>query len=206
MAGIAQLGTLVSALSNLPGASDSHVWIDPQLGLVMGVYPSPYSRFDFAAEAVELLKPEKAAPKPTISLLGEAKRVVQKYEIETNDAIYVVGSATQLLVQGLDLIERINPGTLERFSKQKKQTKLAKILRLFERRLELNRFEAEVHNDHCLHSTVSALQRRYGIDIERKTEAVLCLGGTETAWVKRYWLNTEPENIARVRALLDFWA
>ena len=123
MAGIAQLGTLVSALSNLPGASDSHVWIDPQLGLVMGVYPSPYSRFDFAAEAVELLKPEKAAPKPTISLLGEAKRVVQKYEIETNDAIYVVGSATQLLVQGLDLIERINPGTLERFSKQKKQTK-----------------------------------------------------------------------------------
>ncbi len=123
MAGIAQVNTLISALSNLPDATSHQVWIDPQLGLVMGVYPSPGSRFDFAAEIVEPLKSDKVEPKPIIPLLGEAKRVVQRYEIETIDAIYIVGSATQLLIQGLDILEKYNPGTLAKLSARKKQSK-----------------------------------------------------------------------------------
>ena len=91
-------------------------------------------------------------------------------------------------------------------TKPKKQTKIGTILRLFSRGLTLNRFEAERHHDHTLHSTVSSLQRRYGIDIERKSETVPCLGGAATASVKRYWLDTNPDNIARARALLEFWA
>ena len=123
MVGIAQLSTLISALSNLPDSSKHHVWIDPQLGLVAGVYPSHEARFDFATETVETLHSDKALPKPVISLLGEAKRVVQKYEIETIDAIYTVGSATHLLMQGLDLLEKSSPGTLAKLSAQKKQSK-----------------------------------------------------------------------------------
>ena len=91
-------------------------------------------------------------------------------------------------------------------TKPKQKTKIGTILRVLVPGRSLNRFEAEQHHDHCLHSTVSALQRRYGIDIERKSETVPCLGGTATASVKRYWLDTNPDNIARARALLEFWA
>jgi hypothetical protein len=120
MAGIAQLTTLIFKLSSLLGNSNHQAWLDPQQGLVLGVYPSPSYRFDFAAESVE---PLEIQPKLKISLLGEAKRVVQKYEIETIDTIYVVGSTTQLLIQGLDILEDYCPGTLAQLSAEKKQSK-----------------------------------------------------------------------------------
>ena len=85
-----------------------------------------------------------------------------------------------------------------------KITKIETMLRLFVQGYNLNRFEAEAHHDHCLHSTVSTLQNSYGIKIARMTETVLCLGGKATVRVKRYWLETSAENIAAARALLAF--
>ena len=82
-------------------------------------------------------------------------------------------------------------------------SKIAAILGLFVRGYTLNRFEAEAHNDHCLHSTVSTLQNGYGIQIEREFETVSCLRGRATVRCKRYWLDTSPDNIAAARRLLD---
>jgi hypothetical protein len=62
-------------------------------------------------------------PKRQVSLLHEAKRVVQICEIETQDAVYRLGSATQMLIEGLNLIEEARPGTLEKLSQRKKQSK-----------------------------------------------------------------------------------
>ena len=88
-------------------------------------------------------------------------------------------------------------------STRRPHTKLATILRLFVMGRNMNRFEAEAHNDHCLHSTVSTLQNGYGIQIEREFEKVPCLRGRATVRCKRYWLDTTPENIAAARLLLD---
>ena len=82
-------------------------------------------------------------------------------------------------------------------------SKIAAILGLFVRGYTLNRFEAEAHNDHCLHSTVSSLQNDYGILIDRVSEKVPCLRRRKTVPVKRYWLDTTPANTAAARALLD---
>ncbi|MFM1765893.1 MAG: hypothetical protein RIU71_1656 [Pseudomonadota bacterium] len=89
-------------------------------------------------------------------------------------------------------------------SKALKSTKLANILRQLVTGQTLNRFEAEHHHDHCLNSTVSALQNGHGIAIERERESVPCLGGVATVSVNRYWLNTKPENIKRARDLLAY--
>lgn len=86
---------------------------------------------------------------------------------------------------------------------EKQPSKLAKILRLLTRGVSLNRFEAENHHDHCLHSTVSALQNNHGILIDRMTETVPCLHGKETTRVKRYWLERSLSNIKAATLLLD---
>ena len=86
---------------------------------------------------------------------------------------------------------------------RKPRSKLATILREFLRGRNMNRFEAEAHHDHCLHSTVSTLQNGYGIQIEREFEAVPCLRGRATVRCKRYWLDTCHDNIAAARRLLD---
>ena len=65
----------------------------------------------------------------------------------------------------------------------------------------LNRFEAETRvNDHCLHSTISGLQRDSGLTFDRAFEIVPCLRGSAEVRVKRYWLRAEPDNLARARA------
>lgn len=65
----------------------------------------------------------------------------------------------------------------------------------------LNRFEAETRvNDHCLHSTISGLERDSGITFDRAFEVVPCLRGTSEVRVKRYWLRHEADNLARARA------
>lgn len=68
----------------------------------------------------------------------------------------------------------------------------------------MNRFEAENHHDHCLHSTVSTLQNQHLITIASEFERVPCMGGASTVRVKRYWLETSPRNIKVARALLDW--
>lgn len=82
-------------------------------------------------------------------------------------------------------------------------SKIESMLRVFLRGISLNRFEAENHHDHCLHSTVSTLQNGFGIKIERIGETVPCLGGRASVRCKRYWLHTAPDNLAAARALLS---
>ena len=120
MAGLCSIDALMTQLkAQAPG---QHVWLDPEAGLVVGAFPTMSARFDFASEQFATLE---AAPaeKPRISLLGHAPRVVAIWEIETPEAIYVCGSATQALIHGLDLIETAKPGTLERLSAQKRRSK-----------------------------------------------------------------------------------
>jgi hypothetical protein len=83
-------------------------------------------------------------------------------------------------------------------------TKIEAILRILVSGTSLNRFDAERHHDHCLHSTVSTVQD-FGIVIDRRWETVPCLRGRSTVRCKRYWLNTSPDNIAAARALLAIW-
>lgn len=96
---------------------------------------------------------------------------------------------------------------LDHFTKpeSKPLTKMATMLELFLKGRNLNRFEAEDHHDHCLHSTVSTLQNGFGIIISRMSETVPCLRGRSTVRCKRYWLDTSPDNIAAARALLAYW-
>jgi hypothetical protein len=90
-------------------------------------------------------------------------------------------------------------------NKPAKTTKLATILRLLVNGKSLNRFEAEHHHDHCLHSTVSTLQNEHAITIERKFETVRCNASKDCRTrVCRYWLGTSPENIQRARVLLAY--
>ena len=132
MAVIARAKALASVLESGGHAFGPQIWLDPDHGLVAGIFPSPMARFDFASEtAVPLLSSELAdqpvgqalAPKRRVSLLHEAKRVVQICEIETQDTVYRLGSATQMLIHGLNLIEEARPGTLEKLSQRKKQSK-----------------------------------------------------------------------------------
>lgn len=132
MAVIARAEALASVLELGRGAFGPQVWLDPDHGLVAGVFPSAMARFDFAsetaiplssAETVEQDARQASAPKRKVSLLHEAKRVVQICEIETRDAVYRLGSATQMLIEGLNLIEEARPGTLEKLSQRKKQSK-----------------------------------------------------------------------------------
>lgn len=87
-------------------------------------------------------------------------------------------------------------------TKPSKTTKLATILGLLVSGRSLNRFEAERHHDHCLHTTVSTLQNWHGINIDRMFESVPCNRGTAWTRVCRYWLNTKPDNTQRARDLL----
>jgi hypothetical protein len=132
MAVIARVEALASALEADVPTFGPQIWLDPLDGLVAGVFPWPSAKFDFATErAIPLstretpIESEIRAPrsKRQVSLLHEAKRVVQHCEIETQDAIYRLGSTTQMLIHGLNLIEDAWPGTLEKLSARKKQSK-----------------------------------------------------------------------------------
>ena len=81
-------------------------------------------------------------------------------------------------------------------------TKLKTILLQFVMGRNMNRFEAEHHYDHCLHSTVSTLQNEYSILIARQSETIPCLRGRSSVRCMRYWLDTRPDNITAARALL----
>jgi hypothetical protein len=89
-------------------------------------------------------------------------------------------------------------------SKALKSSKLATMLGLLISGRSLNRFEAEHYHDHCLNSTVSALQNGHGVIIDREREMVPCIGGVDTVSVNRYWLNTKPDNIKRAHDLLAY--
>jgi hypothetical protein len=85
------------------------------------------------------------------------------------------------------------------------KTKIATILRVLRRGTCLNRFDAERHHDHCLHSTVSTLEG-YGLAISRRWESVPCIGGQARVRCKRYWLSVEPNNLRLADGLLAMWS
>lgn len=80
--------------------------------------------------------------------------------------------------------------------------KHATILKALIEGRSLNRFEAEALHDHCLNSTVSALQNNFGIVIDRHRESVPCVNGKASVSVNRYRLNTKTINIKRARDVL----
>lgn len=78
------------------------------------------------------------------------------------------------------------------------ETKQAAMLNLFIEKgeLGLNCFEAaNFHHDYVLRTTVSDLQRKYGLIFSRKMESVANAFGGKTD-CKRYWL----DNLNRVKA------
>lgn len=83
-------------------------------------------------------------------------------------------------------------------------SKIMAILKVFCGGGTLNRFDAEHHHDHCLHSTVASLQA-LGLVIARRWESVPCLRGRAQVRCKRYWLDPAPDNIATAHALLVAW-
>jgi hypothetical protein len=84
------------------------------------------------------------------------------------------------------------------------RTKMATILLRFWAGARMTRFDAEHHHDHCLHSTISALER-FGITFDRRWETVPCVGGTLLVRCKRYWLRETTENRKAASTLLADW-
>ena len=78
-------------------------------------------------------------------------------------------------------------------------SKLATMLGLLVGGRSLNRFEVVQHNDHCLNSTISALQNGHSIVMDHERETVTCLNGKASVSVSIFWLNTKPDNIKRAR-------
>ena len=77
-------------------------------------------------------------------------------------------------------------------------TKIERVLEYLLLGKSLNRFEAErIVNDHCLHSTMSALKNKYGILLIAKPEIVPGWHQQPTR-VTRYWLSdtTQAQAIA----------
>lgn len=76
-------------------------------------------------------------------------------------------------------------------------TKLARVLSALASGRSLNRWEAaREYHDWCLHSTVSAIERRYGISVSRKEETVSGYRGHPTRCC-RYWLGPDEQTQAR---------
>lgn len=77
-----------------------------------------------------------------------------------------------------------------------KHGKLIRMLSVFVSGASLNTFDAKEIGDTCLHSTVSDLQKRYGIKFSRAWEGVLNKYGTVTR-VLRY--NLDGADLERAR-------
>ena len=130
MAILASTSNLAAALSD-GHVENPHCWITEESGLVLGLFPNAALKFDFATERFleiggkNLTIPTIVVPatKTRKDLLHLAKRVGQRYEIETPTTIFVVGSATQALKVGLEQLEAVREGTLDKLATEKKRTK-----------------------------------------------------------------------------------
>jgi hypothetical protein len=78
----------------------------------------------------------------------------------------------------------------------KRPGKQLHMLTVFANGKRLQRFSAEIIGDHCLPSTISDLQKLYGITFTRKMISVPNRFGSETS-VMLYWLEGESLEIAR---------
>lgn len=90
-----------------------------------------------------------------------------------------------------------------RANSNKVESKINRLLSAFAKGMSLNRFEAELEagvQDHVLPSTVSDIQRRFGLIVSRTLEPVSGYNG-KPIYVCRYWLSREERE--RARQLLD---
>lgn len=153
MAAVTSITALLGGLQDQ--GSWAQVWLDPALGLVVGAYPTPRRRYDFVQEAFTALPDGAAATaehagaamdhadppagrmadgptiygKPVIDLSHKARRSSRAYLLELEEAVYRFGSATQMLIDGLPLIEERWPGVLAELAHAKKRTKRPVALR-----------------------------------------------------------------------------
>jgi hypothetical protein len=95
------------------------------------------------------------------------------------------------------------PGSTVGGYRMKTPSKKKRVLMALTQR-SYNRFEAEQQlHDHCIHTTVSTLQNKHGIVVNREFESVPGFQGIETR-VCRYWI--APENIDNALKLVQFWS
>ncbi len=92
-----------------------------------------------------------------------------------------------------------SPNNSQHQSIKTKPGKLVSMLIHFANGKKLHRFNAERLGDHCLNTSVSDLQIKYGIYFSRKFIRVPNRFGSMTS-VKLYWL--ENENLAKARDIL----
>lgn len=82
-------------------------------------------------------------------------------------------------------------------------TKLRRVLDAFMTGASFNRFEAEsLLHDHCLHSTISDIQKKYDIRFERVLEKVPGYMGSKT-FCTRYWLSLETRRFILSKNTLE---
>jgi len=87
---------------------------------------------------------------------------------------------------------------MSKLTSLKPATKTDRVLSALMTGKSFNRFEAERElHDHCLHSTVSIIERKHGVTISRKRESVPGYIGAPTS-VCRYWI--EREERQRIQA------
>ena len=132
MAQVSLTSILSAELAKLNHAQIPHVWLDQELGIVVGTYPNGQFSYDFIGDQLSAVSeenldkvtdPKVRQKKEEVSLLHLAERITDVYEIETQDMIYRVGSAKQALLIGLEKIEELVPGTLAELAKCKGRTK-----------------------------------------------------------------------------------
>lgn len=95
-------------------------------------------------------------------------------------------------------LEKVNTSTINNTSTA---YKWQRVLEAFITGKSYNRFESErLLHDHCLHSTVSSLERK-GVTIFREFETVLGWRSNPTR-VCRYWLDRSEANLRKAKNLL----
>lgn len=127
MAAVASLTNLIACLSPREASASSHAWIDKG-ELLIGNYPKASFQYDFASEKMIFVGKISGTgtdqAKRRESLVHLAKRSSGgRYEIETDDTIYTLGSATHALTWGLEYIEDKKPGTLDKLAEVKGRSK-----------------------------------------------------------------------------------
>lgn len=127
---MAQVASTEALLEQMGRTTNTHVWIDEENQLVTGPYPNATAWFDFGNEKLVPFELSASEPqlrqKKFVSLLHQAGRKTQEIDIETHSAIYRVGSYTQLMIVGMDLIEELVPGAHQKLAHDPKMKGRAK--------------------------------------------------------------------------------
>ena len=130
MAVLTTIKSLKNAILELDSDRCPQAWIGDDRRLKFGVFPNSMASFDFAGES---LRQEENSPKGATlenqtkrrvrDVSNKAARKTEKITLEFSDLDLVCGSAKQALLEGMDEIERRQPGTLDKVSRVKGRSK-----------------------------------------------------------------------------------